>query len=221
MKKNWAILIVMTLLITVSSFDNTEKEKKVVIKTSYGDITIKLYNETPIHRDNFLKLVNEGFYEGVLFHRVIKDFMIQTGDPNSKGAKKETQLGSGGPGYRLPAEIIPKYFHKKGALSAARIGDNGNPQRQSSGSQFYIVQGTKYTKSDLENFEKRLNTKWTAEQIEAYTTIGGTPHLDAQYTVFGEATSGLDILDKIAAVKTGTGDRPVEDIKIIEMKVVK
>jgi cyclophilin family peptidyl-prolyl cis-trans isomerase len=179
-----------------------------------------LYNETPIHRDNFIKLVKEKYYNGILFHRVINQFMIQAGDPGSRNALPDAQLGSGGPGYTLPAEIIPKYFHKFGALSAARIGDNFNPQRRSSGSQFYIVQGKTYTAQELTSFESGLNTNWTEEQIKAYTTIGGTPHLDAQYTVFGELIEGFEVLTKIASVKTGVGDRPIENVKILEMIIL-
>jgi peptidyl-prolyl cis-trans isomerase B (cyclophilin B) len=221
MKNKYVLFLIGSLFLIVSAFTIHDNEKKVLIKTNYGDITIKLYNETPIHRDNFLKLVEDKFYNGILFHRVIKDFMIQAGDPESVNAAPDKRLGSGSPGYTLPAEIIPKYFHKKGALSAARISDQVNPQRRSSGSQFYIVQGTTYTNEELKNFEKKLFTKMTDEQIEAYTTIGGTPHLDAQYTVFGEVISGLEIVDKIAAVQTGTANRPIADVKIIEMKIIK
>ena len=211
---------ILCLLMLSSSAIVAQTEKKVLIKTNYGNMTVKLYNETPIHRDNFLKLVKEKYYNGILFHRVINQFMIQAGDPGSRNALPDAQLGSGGPGYTLPAEITPKYFHKFGAFSAARIGDNVNPQRRSSGSQFYIVQGKTYTLQELTAFESRLNTKWTDEQINAYTTIGGTPHLDAQYTVFGELIDGADVLKKIAESKTITGDRPAEDIKIIEMIIL-
>ncbi len=198
-----------------------DKETFVLIKTNKGDIKIKLYNETPLHRDNFVKLVKEGFYNGLLFHRVIKNFMIQGGDPQSKGSDKDMQLGNGGPGYTLPAEIIPGFFHKKGALAAARTGDKANPQRRSSGSQFYIVQGKTYSEKELEKLAKRLHTQWSKEQKETYTSIGGTPFLDAQYTVFGEVVEGLDIVDKIASVETGKSDRPVEDVVIETMEVVK
>jgi cyclophilin family peptidyl-prolyl cis-trans isomerase len=217
-KYNLIPLFCIVFLINTNIIAQTEKQ--VLIKTNYGNITIKLYNETPVHRDNFLKLVKEKYYDGILFHRVINQFMIQAGDPNSKNASPDTQLGAGGPGYTLPPEIIPKYFHKFGALSAARTGDNGNPQRRSSGSQFYIVQGKKYSLEELTSFESRLNTKWTEEQIKAYTTVGGTPHLDAQYTVFGEMIEGVEVLNKIASTKTATGDRPVEDIKILEMSIL-
>jgi len=167
----------------------TEKEVVVLMKTTMGDMKIKLYNETPLHRDNFIKLVNEKFYDGLLFHRVIKDFMIQGGDPLSKDAPAGKMLGAGDPGYTIPAEILPQFSHKKGALAAARTN---NPERRSSGSQFYIVHNN-----------------------------NGTPHLDGQYTVFGEVIEGMDVIDKIATVKTAPGDRPLEDVKIISVSIVK
>jgi len=275
-------LIFMSLIFSAiglnSCFVNSGSSKNdtiVVIETTEGTIKVKLYNETPLHKANFLKLVNESFYDGVLFHRVIKNFMIQTGDPDSKNAAAGARLGSGGPGYTVPAEINPMFFHKKGALAAARQGDQVNPNRESSGSQFYIVQGETFTDEELnmieENanrgmvmplimkfiyaqgneayasrFEKAqqaqnidslnalgaqvealiadqinaLNTfKFTPEQREVYKTIGGTPHLDGAYTVFGEVIEGLEIVDKIAATRTAAGDRPATDIKIISMKV--
>ena len=167
----------------------TEKETVVLMKTTMGDMKIKLYNETPLHRDNFIKLVNEKFYDGLLFHRVINNFMIQGGDPQSKDAPAGKMLGMGDPGYTIPAEILPQFKHKKGALAAARTN---NPERRSSGSQFYIVHNN-----------------------------NGTPHLDGEYTVYGEVIEGLEVIDKIATVKTGTGDRPVEDVKIISVTIVK
>ena len=190
-----------------------DKERTALISTQYGDIKVKLYNETPQHRDNFVKLVEQGFYDGTLFHRIIKEFMIQGGDPNSKNAQPGAMLGSGGPGYTIPAEILPGVIHKKGALSAARLGDQANPKRESSGSQFYVVQGKKWTDDELNMFEQR-GLKLTPEQREIYKTIGGTPHLDGAYTVFGEVVEGLDVLDKIAASPTGQADRPIEDIKM-------
>lgn len=190
-----------------------DKERMVLISTQYGDIKVKLYNETPQHRDNFVKLAQEGFYDGTLFHRIIKEFMIQGGDPNSKNAQASTMLGNGGPGYTIPAEILPNFIHKKGALSAARLGDQGNPKRESSGSQFYVVQGKKWTDDELNMFAQR-GSKLTPEQKEIYKTIGGTPHLDGAYTVFGEVVEGLDVIDKIAAVPTGQADRPIEDVKM-------
>mgnify|MGYP000899732411 CR=1 len=185
----------------------------VIISTSLGDIKVKLYNETPYHRDNFLKLAKEAYYDNTLFHRVIKGFMIQGGDPDSKNATPEQSLGMGGPGYTLPAEINPNLFHKKGALSAARTGDQMNPQRRSSGSQFYVVQGKTYTDEELKQMEAR-GFVFSDAQKTAYKTIGGTPFLDAQYTVFGEVVEGLDVLDKIAATETKPGDRPAKDVKM-------
>lgn len=269
------VLLVMVALLSCSNTGksqntNSDKRMNVEIKTSLGDIVVSLYNETPKHRDNFIKLVKEGYYDGVLFHRVIKNFMVQTGDGNSKTAKQDDVLGAGDPGYTIDAEIVyPKFFHKRGALAAARTGDEVNPERRSSGSQFYIVTGEKYTTSQLASMEKNLvNMKknsifsklvnerrqeimkmqqgdslglkelehelvalteaeyskdpavLTPEQREAYTTVGGTPHLDGSYTVFGEVVKGMDVVDKIQNVKTGRNDRPVEDVRIISMKVL-
>lgn len=244
----------------------------VLISTSLGDIEVALYNQTPKHRDNFVKLVGEGFYDGVLFHRVIKDFMIQTGDPKSRNAAPGDMLGAGDPGYTIEAEIVyPQCFHKRGALAAARTGDNVNPERRSSGSQFYIVTGRKMAPAMLEQMEQRMNdqrrqqvfdslvaprrkevmkmrmagdtaglnklqaelvelteqevaknpVKFTEAQVEAYSTVGGAPHLDGQYTVFGEVTKGMDVVDKIECVETGRADRPTTDVKIISMKILK
>lgn len=248
-----------------------EKETKVVFETTLGNIVVKLYNETPKHRDNFLKVVNDSVYNGVLFHRVIKDFMIQTGDPSSKTAEVGQQLGSGDLGYTVEAEFVyPQYFHKKGALAAARTGDAVNPERRSSASQFYIVTGKSYSPQQVEMMEQRMGDqkkedifsglvrervdsirnmqaagdslgleelqnelialteaeyaknplKFTPAQVEAYTTVGGTSHLDGQYTVFGEVVEGMDVVDKIQQVATDPADRPVDDIKIISAKVV-
>ena len=248
-----------------------EKETVVLMKTDKGDIKIKLYNETPKHRDNFLKLVKDGTYEGLLVHRVIKDFMVQGGDPESKNAPKGKMLGAGDVGYTIPAEFVyPKYYHKKGALAAARQGDQVNPQKESSGCQFYIVTGKKYSDQELLSMENQMNEakvtnifndiarkniakirelqqkkdqnalydlqeqiyaqavkeaekmpdfKFTAEQIADYRNIGGTPFLDNQYTVFGEVVEGLDVVDSIQVVKTDRGDRPVDDIRILEVEV--
>ena len=192
----------------------TPAGQKVKLSTKFGDMTLLLYDETPQHRDNFLKLVREGYYNGTLFHRVIRDFMIQGGDPDSKGAAPGQRLGSGGPGYTIPAEFNPAFIHKKGALSAARQGDQVNPQRRSSGSQFYIVQGRKTTAAELNNVAQQTGAFYTPEQIEVYQNIGGTPFLDTQYTVFGEVISGLDVIDKIAAVPTAPGDRPLDDVSM-------
>ncbi|MDE6018798.1 MAG: peptidylprolyl isomerase [Muribaculaceae bacterium] len=238
------------------------------IVTTAGDIKIRLYDDTPLHRDNFLKLAKKGYYDGVLFHRVINDFMVQTGDPDSKNADKGVMLGSGGPGYTIPAEIeYPKHYHKYGALAAARTGDEMNPERKSSGSQFYIVTGKKYSPQQLSRMEemsvqKQLQSYFmelqrqnmdtirqlrlakdsvglenlrqelikqtegnvkpvtmSEEQVRDYTTIGGTPHLDGQYTVFGEVLEGMDTVEKIQKAETDGRDRPLEDIRIISIKV--
>ena len=237
----------------------------VKIQTTLGNITVRLYDETPLHRDNFLKLAKEGFYNGTLFHRVIKDFMIQGGDPDSRDCSPNAQLGVGGPDYTIPAEIVPGLIHKRGALAAARQGDEVNPERRSSGSQFYIVWGQQYKQGQISQLNKQLemqaeqNTfnslvakhrneimqmrknrdrdglmalqeELVAEthallaeqgpqglsdlQKEVYTTIGGTPHLDGQYTVFGEVTEGLDVVEKIQNTATGRADRPKEDISM-------
>lgn len=239
---------------------------KVKLQTSMGEIVLRLYDETPNHRDNFIKLVNDEYYNGTLFHRVIKGFMIQGGDPDSIGAPTGKALGTGGPDYTLPAEIVfPKFFHKRGALCAARLSDDINPNRESSGSQFYIVWGQKYNTGQLRQMERqmqmqqeqtvfdglvkehreeimqlrrnrdrpalqelqdRLNAEtyalcqsmdkpsFTKEQAEAYTTIGGTPHLDGQYTVFGEVEEGLDVVELIQSSETLRSDRPKQDICI-------
>jgi cyclophilin family peptidyl-prolyl cis-trans isomerase len=186
----------------------------VVIKTSLGDITILLYNETPLHRDNFIKLVEQSYYDGTLFHRVIKEFMIQGGDPDSKTAVAGQQLGNGGPNYTIPAEFNPKFFHKKGALAAARQPDQVNPKKESSGSQFYIVQGKKYTDAELAMLEAKLGIKFSAAQKQAYKEVGGTPFLDMNYTVFGKVVYGMSVIDKIAAVVKDKNDRPISDIKM-------
>jgi len=244
---------------------------KVTIKTTEGDITVRLYDETPRHRDNFLKLAQEGYYNGTLFHRVIKNFMIQGGDPNSKGAPAGVQLGTGGPGYTIPAEIQPQFIHKRGALAAARQGDEVNPERASSGSQFYIVWGQVYNDGQIGQLARQLQMQaeqsifnrlagehrkeimdlrrnrdqaglmelqndliaqtqaimaeqggvaLTEAQKQTYTTIGGTPHLDGQYTVFGEVEEGLDVVEKIQGTETMLGDRPKQDIQILSVEVM-
>lgn len=198
-----------------------EKETLILIKTSMGDLKIKLYNETPLHRDNFIKLVKEGYLNQTLFHRVIKEFMIQGGDPDSKTATKGQMLGNGGPDYTIPAEFVASKFHKKGALSAARTGDNVNPEKASSGSQFYVVQGKVYTDSELNQYEQRLGRKISTAERTAYKTMGGTPHLDGSYTVFGELIEGFDVLDKIAAVACDRNNRPQEDVVMISLEIIK
>ncbi|MBO7586107.1 MAG: peptidylprolyl isomerase [Bacteroidales bacterium] len=194
-----------------------DKMTQILIKTSMGDITIALYNETPLHRDNFIKLVKESYYDGVLFHRIIKGFMIQTGDPDSKTAKPGQRLGMGGPAERIPAEFVPTLFHKRGAVAAAR--DN-NPAKASSGSQFYIVDGDIFPQDKLDMIAARTGKTFSPEQVRAYTTIGGAPFLDGDYTVFGEVVSGMEVVDKIAAQEKDGNDRPLQDIKIISAKII-
>ncbi len=196
-------------------------EPIILIKTTEGNIKIKLYDKTVYHKQNFLKLVKEHYFDSLLFHRVIPNFVIQAGDPNSKNAKPGKLLGDGGPGYTIPAEICPEYFHKRGAIGAAREPDQVNITRRSSGSQFYIVVGKVYTNKELDIMEKRLHTKFTPEQRKAYTTIGGTPFLDGQYTVFGEVIEGMDVVDKIANAPRDKHDRPKQDIRILSMKIIK
>lgn len=203
-----------------------EKQSLVLISTSLGDIKIKLYNETPKHRDNFLKLVKDETLDGTLFHRIIKDFMIQGGDPDSKNAAPGATLGEGGLGYTLPAELNSTLIHKKGVLAAARESDAVNPNKESSSCQFYIVQGRPFTRAEIDKMLKGKNAKretkieYSEEQLKTYETIGGTPHLDMDYTIFGEVIEGLDVVDKIAAVKKDKRDRPEEDIKMT-IKIVK
>ncbi|HKJ43922.1 MAG TPA: peptidylprolyl isomerase [Sunxiuqinia sp.] len=268
MKKLLLFLLIGTLFFEVSCADSqnaSKKETRVKIETQYGDIIVKLYNQTPKHRDNFIKLAKDGFYDGLLFHRVINHFMIQGGDPDSRNAKPGQRLGGGDPGYTLPAEIDSSLFHKRGVLAAARRGGPSNPEKRSSGSQFYIVQGTVFTEGALDTLEMKINMgkqrkvmqkyfakdqnelnrlrqesnqdefnvrvaqirdsaaeeishmkpyKISPERREVYTTIGGYPSLDNEYTIFGEVVEGLDVLDKIAAVKTDQNDRPVDNIKM-------
>ena len=203
-------LILMTLIFAGLCCQAQQKETIVVIETSQGTIKAKLYNDTPLHRDNFIKLVNEGWYNGSPFHRVIKNFMIQGGQ-NADGRMD--------PGYTVPAEFRDNHFHKKGALCAARQGDQVNPKKASSGSQFYIVQGQVFDDKKLEIYEERLGKIFSATQRQAYKTVGGTPHLDGDYTVFGEVIQGLDVVDKIAGVKTGYMDVPVESVTIKKITI--
>ena len=198
-----------------SAFAAKPKNQYIRIKTEFGECIVKLYNETPLHRENFLKLVKDGYYNGTLFHRVIKDFMIQGGDPDSKTAKPDSLLGEGGPKYTIPAEFRDSLFHKKGVLAAAREGDMVNPKKESSGSQFYLVQGKVFTDEQLNALEeKRLKFKLPEYQRQVYKTIGGTPHLDRNYTVFGEIVVGLDMVDKIAMLQTDKNNRPKQDVKM-------
>lgn len=249
-----------------------ENEKRTLVKleTTMGNITVALYNETPKHRDNFIKLVKEGVYDSTLFHRVIKQFMIQAGDPDSKNASDTAMLGSGDVGYTIPAEFNPKFFHKKGVLAAARQGDDVNPEKASSGCQFYIVTGRKFTEPQLLGMENKVNEqheealfdslarqhmkeiykmrkagdnagllelqdtleaqareladkeekfRFTPEQIKAYSTVGGAPHLDGSYTVFGEVTEGMEVVENIEIAKTNRADRPVENIRILKASI--
>ncbi len=197
------------------------KETLVVMDTTLGKIKFKLYNDTPQHRDNFIKLAKAGQYDGLLFHRVIKDFMVQGGDVTSKDAPMNKQLGAGDLGYTIPAEFnYPQYFHKKGALCAARTGDDENPERASSATQFYIVTGKFFTEMELDKMEKEQGITFTPEQRQAYMLEGGTPHLDGKYTIFGEVVSGMKAVDKIQFTETNVDDRPVKNIKIKSMKIV-
>ncbi len=226
------VLLIGVLLVQLSVaqkevvIKKKDRKKDVLVQTSMGDMLIRLSDSTPLHRDNFLKLVKQKYYDSVLFHRVINNFMIQSGDPDSKNAAAGKPLGEGGPGYTVPAEFRTTLFHKKGALAAARQGDNVNPQKASSGSQFYIAQGKKFTDGALDTLEtfRLQGKKIPADQREAYKTIGGTPHLDQGYTVFGEVIKGLDVVDKIAAVPTSKAadrDRPLENVIIVKAKLVK
>lgn len=265
----WIIIPLLFVLLTAQKC-NSEKDSLVKISTDYGDMIVRLYDETPLHKANFLKLAEDGFYDSLLFHRVIENFMIQGGDPASKAAQTGTALGNGGPGYTVPAEILPQFHHKKGALSAARQGDHVNPEKASSGSQFYIVQGKKYSELELgtmpinklknarntatrnfiqleenqsildsirilqaagkgaevSNFISTFQTQidsfanidpssfaMSPQAILDYTTIGGTPHLDGGYTVFGEVIDGLNVIDSIAKIKGNSMNRPLTDIR--------
>jgi len=191
-----------------------DKRTRLLLVTDLGTIRIVLFDETNLHRENIKRLAKEGYYDSQLFHRLIKDFMIQGGDPNSKNAEKGELLGKGGSGYTIPAEINPKYYHRKGALAAARNNDDINPSKASSGSQFYIVQGTVLTKSELEMMvQYNVHSPFTAEEIAVYTTVGGSPHLDGKYTVFGQVESGFDVLDKLMNTPVDSNNRPLTDIR--------
>ena len=216
------LLIFGMVLLTMTGI---RAQQRVKIHTTMGDIVVKLYDETPIHRDNFLKLVREGYYDGTLMHRVIRGFMIQGGDPNSKGAAPDKMLGGGSPDYTLEAEIREGLYHKRGALAAARKDDSINPERRSSGSQFYIVWGRTFTPRQMEYLVERMKAEnpetggMTPGQREVYATYGGAPHLDGKYTVFGEVVEGLDVVEKIQNVPTNSADRPLEDI-VVSMEVM-
>ena len=268
-----AALIMVFTACGAGSKKSTDMEKRtqVKIETTMGEIIVELYNETPKHRDNFIKLAKEGVYDSTLFHRVIRQFMIQAGDPESKHAADTAQLGSGDVGYTIPAEFVPKFYHKKGALAAARMGDDVNPERASSGCQFYIVTGRKFRESQLLDMAGQKNNArmdtlfnqlarkhmkeiyklrkandqdgllelqdsleaqayalykeeepfmFTPEQVTSYTTIGGAPHLDGSYTVFGQVVSGMETVEKMEGPKTGKADRPVENVRILKATVL-
>jgi peptidyl-prolyl cis-trans isomerase B (cyclophilin B) len=208
MKKLFTLAL---LLLSIAAFAKPPKNQYVRIKTSYGDCIIRLYNQTPLHRDNFIKLAKKGFYNGTLFHRVIQNFMIQGGDPDSKTAIPSLELGDGDVGYTVPAEFRDSLFHKRGVLAAAR---DDNPKKASSGCQFYITEGKRFTDGKLDTLENtRLKgRKIPAWQREWYKSVGGVPHLDQNYTVYGEVVSGIDMVDRIAAVKKDECDRPLADV---------
>ncbi|MFN4852894.1 MAG: peptidylprolyl isomerase [Bacteroidota bacterium] len=267
-------LLIVTICLALTKQVFSQKDTLVEIKTSQGNIVVKLYEKTPLHRANFIRLVKKGFYDSLIFHRIIPTFMIQGGDPDSKRAASGAMLGNGGPGYTIPAEILPEYFHKKGALAGARLGDDVNPTKASSGSQFYLVQGKVFTEAELTQMAQRMSNmkrqqngqklyqeylnrpenaallrtvirlqqaqnrdslelvskaaieyvnsqlqkipdfSFTPEQIKAYSTLGGAPHLDGGYTVFGEVVEGLDVIDKIATLDRDSNDRPKNDVRM-------
>jgi len=222
------ILPLAVFLMPISCSAKTKKYPVIELITSEGTMYIWLYDDTPLHKQNFIKLAKEGFYDKTKFHRVIKDFMIQGGDPNSKDEKLKDEWGQGGPGYTIPSEISSKHYHKKGVLAAARIGDQMNPNRESSGSQFYIVQGLKFNELSLGYVEQQIalatknpGFKFNEEMRKDYVNFGGTPQLDMQYTVFGEVIKGLEVVDKIAAVQTGPQDQPLNavemDVNVLEL----
>ncbi len=229
--KKWSLLlglIVFTLTLEAQrpvKLKKKDRKRDVELVTTKGTLVLRLYDSTPLHRDNFLRLVKSRYYDSVLFHRVIQNFMIQAGDPNSKRAAAGQALGNGGPDYTVAAEFRPSLFHKKGTLAAARTGDNINPEKRSSGSQFYIVQGRQFTDAALDSVEtfRLKGRRLPAEQRQVYKTLGGTPHLDGNYTVFGEVVKGLEVVDRIAATPTSRqpADRPVEDLRIEKARLVK
>ena len=226
-RKNLILLFLLTVSTSISAQD-TDTRREVLLETTMGNIRLELYNETPLHRDNFLKLVAEGYYDGNLWHRVIGDFMIQTGDSTSRHAEPGRSVGNYSPDYTIPAEFVfPKYFHKRGALAAAREGDSVNPERASSSAQFYIVVGKTFSDMALDRYQERIDkatngtVKLTDEIRDYYRKIGGTPWLDGQYTVFGEVIEGLDVAQKIDYVRTDDYNRPIDDVKIIRATIVK
>lgn len=230
----YKLFVVLLLAATVASCNPQlanglrvkDLTKDVEMITDKGTLVIRLSDSTPLHRDNFIRLVKQHYYDSILFHRVIQHFMVQAGDPDSKHAEAGEPLGNGGPSYTIPAEIRASLFHKKGVIAAARLGDNVNPLKASSGSQFYLVQGKVFTDAGLDSLETfRLGgRKIPAAHREVYKTLGGTPHLDLNYTVFGEVISGISVIDSIAAVPTAHAqgsDRPIKDVRIIKMRLIK
>lgn len=218
-------LIKLFLLAALVATGCSQSQKKVAVlmQTTMGDVCLELCDETPQHRDNFVKLVSEGYFDGVLFHRVIENFMIQGGDPDSRTAQPGQFLGDGGPDYTIPAEFrYPALFHKRGALAAAREGDAVNPEMASSGSQFYIVWGKVFTDEELDKMQERIHNRvqFEGEVRETYKTLGGTPHLDGAYTVFGYVTEGLEVVEAIQKVATDENDRPTEDVRIISATIL-
>ena len=215
------VLIFLLLPLVSAAQNRKKKDYLVTINTQYGPMKVVLYDQTPKHKENFIKLVGEKFYENLLFHRVIQNFMIQGGDPNSRNAPVGEPLGNGDVGYKIPAEIVPTLFHKKGSLAAAR--DN-NPEKASSGCQFYVVQGRVWSADELQKQVDRNHARapgriFTNEQKQTYKTLGGSPHLDGNYTVFGEVVDGLDVVHKIGKARTGPNDRPAKDIVINTVKI--
>ncbi|HEY1202595.1 MAG TPA: peptidylprolyl isomerase [Niastella sp.] len=224
------LLLLLAAVILISAYSTNppyqvkkgDLNKDIELVTSKGTMVIRLSDSTPKHRDNFIKLVNQHYYDGLLFHRVMSQFMVQAGDPKSKTAKPGEALGAGNPGYTIPAEMRPYLFHKKGALAAARTPDEVNPTRESNGSQFYLVQGRVYDDADLNQIEARLNGyKIPAAHREVYKTVGGSPSLDQKYTIFGEVIKGVEVIDSIAAVAVGDRNRPLQDVKIIKASLIK
>lgn len=213
------LLLINLLLLFVNIMFS--KNPVVLIKTTEGDMKVELYEATPMHTDNFMQLVKDKYYDSLLFHRVIKNFMIQTGDPESKNAKPGQRLGSGGPTYTIPQEFRKEYHHKKGALSAARMPDNINPMKESSSTQFYIVQGAVLTDELLQKYvDYKKHIPFTEQQKKDYKTVGGAPHLDYEYTIFGQVIEGLDVIDKIANYQTDKISRPIKDVRIITIKII-
>lgn len=232
MKTKFLLLFVLPVVLLVGCATNknvvskSDLKRDILLQTNKGNIVLRLSNLTPLHRDNFIKLVKQHYYDGLLFHRVIQNFMIQGGDPDSRNAPSGKPLGEGGPNYTIPAEFHKELFHKKGVIAAAREGDNVNPKKESSASQFYITQGKVWTNGGLDTLEvKRLGGRKIPEAHRAvYTTLGGVPHLDQNYTVFGEVVKGLEVVDSIAAVATSKGidrDRPLKDVVILKATLIK